>query len=409
MPRDGFANRLCALAVVVAGLCPLAASADAADWISPFVSPSIERSIHGNARDFDMSRLGHGLGSAEAFFGVDAESTASKRYLSSGLRWRSSNADTPFLSASAMRTEGEGAALAGGQTLMRIENRLDLGGRWFMPDLSTEMAQTSSNNIAGEIAIGRAVRIGLARDVGAGDMTLGYFQADPQFSALGSAIVAGDRGVELQSRQHLGDRWELAHDVRLHQPSALRSQSAVAQTLVLSRREHLTDLGRPWQLSAELGAPVDDRASGRTPLALQLTTQTLGWRDWRLDSSIGWYDASTTSPVSMPVDGALWQFSASRGLTIAGLRAQLSPTFALGSSGYAHHGRGARTGLNLGFDRISDHLDLSVNYVSAGWAPAPQAGDDMQMMLRFSRSTSAIMPGLRNVADSLRLPWRGRR
>lgn len=409
MPRHAIAIRLCALFSVVALLYPANALADAADSISPFVSSSIDRSIHGNVREMDLSRLGRELGSANAFFGVDSQSTATQRYLTSGLQWRTSSADAPFLRASALRTEGEGTALGGGQTLMRVENRLDLGGRWYMPDLSTEIAQTINKDLGGRPLVGRAARVGFTQGVGAGEMTLGYFQADPQFRALGSSIVAGDRGLELQSQQRLGDSWRLEHDVRLHQPSALRSESALAQTLVLSRRSRLTDLGEPWQLRAELGAPIDARASDNPPLAVEIASQTVGWRDWRVDSTLGWYDASMAAPLSVPVDGGLWQVSARRGLNIAGLRTELSPTFALGDSRYQNGSYATRTGLNLGLSQLSDHLDLSMSYLSAGWASPVQAGDDVQMMLKFSRSTGAILPGLRSVTQSLNLPWIRRR
>ena len=47
-----------------------------------------------------------------------------------------------------------GAAFGGGQTLVRAEHRLDLGGRWYMPDLATEVAQVSNTmndgNVLGE-------------------------------------------------------------------------------------------------------------------------------------------------------------------------------------------------------------------------------------------------------------------
>lgn len=409
MPRDANAIWLCALLTVVALFNPTTALAGSADSISPFVSSSIDRTIHGNVRQMDLSRLGGNLGSADAFFGVDSESTASQRYLTSGLQWRTSSAEAPFLRASALRTEGEDTALGGGQTLMRIENRVDLGGRWYVPDLSTEIAQTTNKDAGGRPLVGRAARVGLTQGVGTGELTLGYFQADPQFSALGSAIVAGDQGLELQNQQRLGDNWRLKHDLRLHEPSALRSEPALAQTMVLSRRSRLTDLGEPWQLRAELGAPIDARASDSAPLAVELVSQTMGWRDWRVDSALGWYDASMAAPSSLPVDGGLWQFSARRGLSVAGMRAELSPTFALGQSRYQNGGYATRTGLNLGLSQLSDHLDLSMSYLSAGWASPVQAGDDVQMMLKFSRSTGAILPGLRSVSDALSLPWIRRR
>lgn len=408
MPRDGLVIRLFLLATGFALLWPLAASAGPTKSISPFMSSAFERTIHGDERQIDLSGMGRSLGIAEAFVGVDSLSNANKHYLTSGLQWHTGAGDMPLLRASALRTEGDGTALGDGQTLMRVENRLNLGERWYMPDLSTEVVQVSNKSENGDVLPGRAARIGLTQDIAAGHATFGYFQADPQFNALGSAIVAGDRGLELQNNQSLGANWQLSHDLRLHQPSALRAQSAVAQTLVLARRKSLTDFGRPWQFSAQLGAPVDTRADVSTPLALQLAAKTLRWRDWRVDSSVGWYDASMDAPLSLPVDGTLWQFSASRGVNIAGLQAELSPTFAMGGSRYDRTGGGTRTGLNLGLSQLSDRVDLSVNYLSAGWAATPDAEDDLRMTVNFSQSTGAILPGLRSMAQKLRLPWQPR-
>ena len=408
MPRDGFATRILLWASGFALLCPVSAWASPAKSISPFMSSSFERTIHGDERTVDLSGMARGFGRAEAFVGVDALSSATQQYLTSGLQWRTDANDVPLLKVSALRTEGEGNTLGGGQTLVRAENRLDLGGRWYMPDLSTEVAQVSNKNAQGDPLVGRAARMGLTGSVGAGESTLSYFQADPQFNALGSAIVAGDRGVELQNNQSLGSRWQVSHDLRLHQPSALREDSALAQSLVVSRRKTMTDFGRPWQFSAHLGAPVDSRASDSTPLALELAAQTLRWRDWRIDSSLGWYAASMAAPLTLPVDGTLWQFSASRALRIAGFDAELSPTFALGQSRYAQVRGATRTGVNLGLSQLSDRVDLSVNYLSAGWAATPGAEDDVQMTVNFSQSTGAILPGLRSMAQKLRLPWKRR-
>ena len=128
-----------------------------------------------------------------------------------------------------------------------------------------------------------------------------------------------------------------------------------------------------------------------------------------MNSSLGWYDASMDAPLDLPVDGSLWRLSASRGLRIAGLEAEVSPTFALGDSRYQPGGRAARAGLNLGLSQLSDRIDLSVNYLSAGWAPTPDVGDDLQMTVNFTQSTGAIMPGIRTMAETLRLPWQRRR
>ncbi|WP_353220864.1 hypothetical protein [Salinisphaera sp. S4-8] len=377
--------------------------------ISPFMSSSFERTIHGEEREVDLSSMRKGLGRAEAFFGVDALSTRDERYLTSGLQWQGGASDGSRLHLSALRTEGEGTTLAGGQTLLRAENRFDLGGRWYMPDLATEVAQVNNTADNGTVRTGRAASLGLTQSLGANDLTLRYFQADAQFDALGSSVVAGDRGFGLQASRPLGDSWQLSHDVRLHEPSPLREEAALAQTFLLSRNARATDIGRPWQLRAELGAPIDTRADNGTPLALELASQTLQWRDWRMNSSLGWYDASMDAPLDLPVDGRLWRLSASRGLTIAGLEAELSPTFALGESRYQLHGSAARAGLNLGLSQLSDRIDFSVNYLSAGWSPTPELGDDLQMTLNFTQSTGALLPGIRTMAETLRLPWQRRR
>ncbi|WP_293626695.1 hypothetical protein [Salinisphaera sp.] len=373
------------------------------------MSPSFDRTIHGEEREVDLSEVRKGLGRAEAFFGVDALSTPQQRYLTSGLQWQGGATDASTLRAAAIRTEGEGTAFGGGQTLVRAEHRLDLGGRWYMPDLSTEVAQVSNTMNDGNVLGGRAASIGLAQSLGRNDLTLSYFQADEQFDALGSSVVPGDNGFGLQASRPLGSDWQLSHDLRLHEPSELRSDAAVSQTFLLARNSRLTDIGRPWQIRAELGAPTDAQAAASHPMALEIAAQTLQWRDWRMNSSLGWYDASMDAPLNLPVDGRLWRLSATRGLDIGGLQAELSPTFALGDSRYQPGMGGARAGLNLGLSQLSDRIDLSVNYLSAGWAPTVEAGDDVQMMLNFTQSTGAIMPGIRTMAETLRLPWQRRR
>ncbi|ERJ18740.1 hypothetical protein SSPSH_002233 [Salinisphaera shabanensis E1L3A] len=410
MPRQGLATRS-AIRLVASLLlvCPALAVGGPTKSISPFMSSSFERTIHGEEREVDLSKVRQGLGRAEAFFGVDALSTPQQRYLTSGLQWQGGAPTGSTLRASALRTEGDGAALGGGQTLMRAENRLDLGGRWYMPDLATEVAQVSNTADNGDVISGRAASVGLAQSLGVNELTLSYFQADAQFNALGSSVVAGDRGFGLQASRPMGSSWQLSHDLRLHEPSPLRSEAALAQTFLLSRKSNATDIGRPWQFRAELGAPVDTRAGGNTPLALELAARTVQWRDWRMNSSLGWYDASMDAPLDLPVDGSLWRLSASRGLRIAGLEAEVSPTFALGDSRYQPGGRAARAGLNLGLSQLSDRIDLSVNYLSAGWAPTPDVGDDLQMTVNFTQSTGAIMPGIRTMAETLRLPWQRRR
>ncbi|GAB3673509.1 hypothetical protein GCM10028792_09200 [Salinisphaera aquimarina] len=393
---------------MIALLFPLAVLAGPTKSISPFMSSSFDRTIHGDERTLDLSRLGRGLGSAEAFFGVDSLSTEDRQYLTSGLQWRSGQRDASLLRVSALRTEGDGTTLRASQTLVRAENQLDLGGRWYLPDLTTELAQVSNTGADTTALGGRAARIGLSEQLGGANYNLGYFQADPEFSALGSSIAAGDRGVELDSEYGLGTNWQFAHELRFHQATQQRSQAALAQKLVLSRSARLSDVGTPWRLSAQLGAPVANDNGREMPIALELASQTARWRSWRVDSSLGWYDAQQPAPLALPVQGTMWQVSASRGLSIAGLNTLVSPSFSLGGSQYDNVVMGTRTGLSLGFSQLSDNIDLSLDYLSAGWSPSSTTRGDLQMTLNFTQSTAAIMPGLRSMANSLRVPWQRR-
>jgi len=345
------------------------------------------------------------MGQADAFFGVDSLSNADQQYLTSGLEWRSGKSDAPLVHVSALQTEGRGINLGGGQTLMRAENRLDLGSRWFLPDLTTEVAQVNNSNTDGTALGGRAARVGLSEGLGGANINLGYFQADPEFSALGSTITAGDRGVELESSLEAARGWRVSHDVRLHQATDLRERAAIAQTFVLSRAPRLTDVGDPWRMSAQFGAPAVNDESRDTPVALELSSQTARWRSWRVNGSLGWYDAQLAAPLALPVQGGMWNMSASRGLNIAGLYTEVTPSFSLGGSQYDNTGYGTRTGLSLGFSQLSDNINLNMDYLSAGWSTDPGGASDVQMTLNFTQSTSAIMPSLRSMASSLRVPW----
>ncbi|WP_353248022.1 hypothetical protein [Salinisphaera sp. T31B1] len=374
------------------------------------MSSSFSRTVHGDQRSIDLSDIAQGLGEADAFVGVDALSTRERQYLTSGLEWRSGASDAPLVHVSALQTEGRGDGLGGGQTLVRAENRLDLGSRWFLPDLTTEIAQVSNSGDSQATALGgRAARIGVSQEFGPASLNLGYYQADPSFDALGSNVTAGDRGMELESSYDLGADWRLAHDVRFHQATELRADPALAQTFVLSRAPRLTDVGTPWRVSAQLGAPaVAADAGRRAPMALELGAQTARWRAWRVNNTLGWYDAGLDAPLALPVQGGMWQMSASRGLNIAGLYTEITPSFSLGGSRYDDLGLGTRTGLSLGLSRLSDSIDLNVDYLSAGWSPVQGRDSDLQMTLNFTQSTSAIMPSLRSMASSLRLPWQPR-
>ncbi|ROO26949.1 hypothetical protein SAOR_09680 [Salinisphaera orenii MK-B5] len=394
---------------LLAGLimvCATSAGAAPPQTISPFVSASLNRTVHGQARDFDLSLAGRNLGHARAFAGLDALSNASQQYLTSGLQWRSDVVGTPVVRMSALRTESRSGELGRSQTLMRAANRLDLGERWFLPTLETEVAQVSNSRMADAPTLGgRAARLALAETFDTQSYRLGFFQADPTFNALGSSVRAGDAGFEVGGSQAVGGDWELSQTLRLHQATALRSQAGLVQEWRLSRNARLTDIGRPWRFSAQVGNPGLGTHAGHAPMALQLLVPTVRVSDWRLDTSVGWYDPVMAAPGGLPVSGSMWRVSATRGLSLGGLSAEVSPRFAVGGSRFDDREYGGRAGFTLGLaDRI-DRVDLSVDYLSDGWGATPEDDGDVQLMLNYSQSTAALVPRLHSMARALRLPW----
>ena len=398
---------LASAAAASAGLLqPLPAAAQPR-VISPFDSPVLQRRIHGNERSFDLSAGGRDFGRAEAFFGVDALSNRGQQYLTSGVQWRSAAAGVPLLQLAALRTEGRGNTDSG-QTLLRARSALDLGGRWYMPDITTEFDQSDNTNRAAvQRRIGHAARIGVANTLGTASYRLDYFQATREFSAMGSAIDTDDRGVELHTQYDLGDRWSLSNNVAMHQLGTGGRTASLVHRWILERRNGPIDIGSPWRLSAQLGRIGANPTPDRTPIAVQLQTRTAQWRSWHLNSALGWYDNAVATPGDLPVAGAMWQVSASHRLDLVGLQARLSPSFSVGGSRYETERLASRTGLALGFPRLSDNLNLRVNYLSAGWSA--RAGDaDLEMMLSFSQSVASILPGLSTTVRGLRLPWERR-
>lgn len=374
---------------------------DSGERISPFLSSSFDRTVHGNDHVVDLSHLGR----ADAFVGVDSLSDADRQYLTSGLAWRSNGSDARLVHVSALRTEGRGEQRPTGQTLVRAGNRLDLGSRWYLPEFTSEIAQVS-NNGAGDAGLGgRAARFGLSEGMGIAQFNLGYFRADQSFDALGSSIAPGDRGLELQSQVDIADSWHVAHGVRFQQATDSRVDTGVAQSLVISRQPTLLDIGDPWRFSADVGAPRDTAESDAPPIALTLGTQTARWRSWRLDGSVGWYSGGVATPLALPVDGGLWEVSASRVMNVAGLNTRITPRFSLGGSQYDGVGLGTRTGISLGLSRLSDNIDLNVDYLSSGWSSAASGNRDLQLTFNFTQQTSAVLPSLRSMASTLRLPW----
>lgn len=374
--------------------------------ISPFVSSSFSRTVHGEARGFDLSVAGRDLGHARAFAGLDALSNASQQYLTSGLQWRSDAGGAPGVRMSALQTEGRSREVGSSQMLMRAANRLDLGERWFLPTLETEVAQVRNGRMTDAPAPGgRAARLGLVETFDAQSYRLGFFQADSTFDALGSSIRAGDAGFEIGGSQAVGGDWELSQTLRLHQATALRSEAGLVQEWRLSRNARLTDIGRPWQFSAQVGNPGLGTRAGRAPMALQLLAPTARVSNWRLDTSVGWYDSVMAAPRGLPVSGSMWRVSATRGLTLGGLSAEVSPSFAFGGSHFDERAYGSRTGFTLGLADLGDRVDLSVDYLSDGWGATPRDDGDVQLMLNYSQSTASLVPGLHSMARSLRLPW----
>jgi len=378
-----------------------------ADVITPFASNDLNRQIQGREHAIDVSLAGRRLGDARAFFGLDALSTAQQKYLTSGLQWESAAGPTPALQLAALHTESSERDVSA-QTLMRAESRLDLGQRWYMPDLTTQIAQVSSGGTTTASLGGRAAHVGLSHAVGRGDLSVGYFATDKRFDALGSALAAGDRGFEMSAGQALGQRWRLSNSLRLHNTdSQAATRDGVVQEWTIAQQSELTDIGQPWRLSAQVGSAAvvaDSGHTGRTPLSLELASRTANWRDWHVDSALGWFDTGMTTPDALPVDGGLWRMAASHPIDIGGFRTNLSPSFAVGGSPYAGTRLGSRTGLGLGFPGLGSGLNLSVDYLSAGWG-ATRRHDDVQLTLNYSHSAGGLMPDLSSLVERLRAPW----
>lgn len=385
-------------------IMPLA-RADSAATITPFApSDTLTRQIHGQQHALDISIGGRRMGDARAFVGLDALSTAEQKYLTSGLQWESEAGPTPALELSALRTESSDKDF-GGQTLMRAESRLALGKKWYMPDLTTQIAQVSQTRPAGAHLGGRAAHIGLGHAIGQGDVNVGYFATDAQFSALGSALAAGDRGFELSADHALGARWQLTNYLRLHDRStATATLDGVVQQWTIQQKPALTDIGRPWRLSAQIGSATVAQSAHDTPLSLELASRTARWRNWHIDSALGWFDQGMSTPDALPVEGGLWQVRASHAWDIAGLQTRLSPRFALGGSPYDHASLGSRTGLGLALPALGKGLNFNVDYLSAGWGPAARSSD-VQLTLNYSHSASGLMPDLSSLVERLRAPW----
>ncbi len=397
--------RTLAASLVLTLVLSAAAFAAPAIGVSPFASPSFSRTIHGDERSLALVLGGRQWGTAGAFAGVESLSSASQQYLTSGLRWQSGALQVPATRVSVMRTDMQGAQSRGGQILTHAQTQMALGDAWFVPDLTAEIAQLGGESPDAALLGGQAVRVGLAKQIGASNYKLGYFRADPRFNALGSSIVAGESGLALGSSHGLGAGLMLAHDMRLRQVVAAPEAVDIVHDLVLSQTPAIDGLGAPWQLSAQFGQGAGPQHRNRDAISLELAAHAGQWREWRLDTTVGWYDAALERPLGLPVTGAMWRLSATRHLDIAGFRTRLAPTFALGRSAFDDHRLRTRTGLAMGFSQLSDHIDFNVNYLSTGWRRVPAPRGELQMSVSYRQSTTGILSSLRAAVGKLRWPW----
>ncbi len=381
------------------------AFAAVAAGVSPFMSPSFSRTIHGDKRSLDLVVGGRQWGTAGAFAGVESLSSASQQYLTSGLQWRSGALQVPVTRVSVLRTEMRGAQSEGGQILAHAQTQLALGDAWFVPDLTAEVARLGGESPSAALLGGQAVRVGLAQNFGASDYKLGYFRADPRFNALGSSIAAGESGFALGSSHRLGSGLLLSHNMRLREVVAASGVVDIVHDLVLLQAPAIDGLGAPWQLSARFGQGTGLGPDGHDAISVELAAHAGQWRDWQLDTTVGWYDAALALPLGLPVTGAMWRLSATRHLSIAGFRTRVAPSFALGRSAFGDSRLGARTGLAMGFSQLSDNIDFNVNYLSAGWSSVPEPRGELQMSVSYRQSTTGILSSLRAAVSKLRWPW----
>ncbi|HET7314939.1 hypothetical protein, partial [Salinisphaera sp.] len=174
----------------------------------------------------------------------------------------------------------------------------------------------------------------------------------------------------------------------------------------LSRIGDSSAIGRPWRLSAQFGNAGGLGAERETPLSLKLAARTRNWRDWHVDSALGWYQGYVTTPGAMPIQGGLWQVSASHELDLAGLETRFQPSFSIGGSRHDGQALGSRTGLAMGFPGLFDNVAVSVGYLSAGWSPVGNRSD-IQMMLNITQNAGTVLPRLGSLLDRLRGQWFG--
>ena len=387
-----------AVALIVS--CPWSASAgaqssrtDASQAFSVFDTSGMRRLVHGRRESLDLAAGRVPLGHAQAFFGVDDSSSATRRYLTSGLEWRASAPASPFdLGLGGMHVVSRGSAV-GGQTLLQATSNFDLGGSAFVPDLSFMTAEVDGSGPAGAGLSGRASRYGLSEDYAGGGYKLDYFSASPGFDTWGSPLASSGQGVELQSYYDGRSGWRVHNTLRVHDRTTERG---LVDRFTISGRYAQSGTGRPWALSAQFGS---QRSADRRPISLRLASRTQYWRDWHVDTAMGWYQGDVTNPQNRPVEGGLWSLSFDRRLAIAGMAARLRPRFALGGTRDSETDYAGLAGIGLVFPGIADQFVINMDYASAGWVPVTHGGGDMRVSLNFAKNAGQILSPLRSLID----------
>lgn len=368
-------------------------SADGSQTFSVFDTSAMRRLVHGRRQSLDLAAGTLPLGHAQAFFGIDDSSSDTRRYLTSGLEWRANSRASPLdLSVGGMHTASRGSVV-GGQTLLQATSNFDLGGGAFVPDLSFMTAEVDGSGPAGASLSGRASRYGLSEDYAAGGYHLGYFSASSGFDTWGSPLASVGRGVELESHYDGRSGWRVHNTLRVHDRTTERG---LVDTFIISGRYAQAGTGRPWALSAQFGSK---RSADRRPVSLRVASRTQYWRDWHVDTAMGWYQGDVVNPQNRPVEGGLWSLSFDRRLAIAGVAARLRPRFAVGGTQGSDSDYAGLAGVGLVFPDIANQFVINMDYASAGWVPATHAGGDVRLSLNFTKDSGQILSPLRSLID----------
>lgn len=392
--------RLALWAASVAAAAPVPAYASAVQTFSVFNATGLQRKVHGQERQVDLSAGPLQLGDAAAFFGVDSLSDDLQHYLTSGVRWHSlARGGRPVLALDALHTTSRGQ-MYGSQTLMRARASMKLADYGFLPSLTLEADRVTGTG-TGSISAGQAARLGLAGGLGAdGKYHLEYFRTGAHYAPWGSSLVAGDSGFALATQYRLGRNWRWNNRVSIHHGQVITGLGdGLVDRWRLSGARSALPNGQPWQFDAQIGdavsATATDIADG-LPLALAITPASHAFGQWQVDSGIGWYQGAVATPDAVPVAGGMWRVSASHSLQIGRFHTRLRPSFAIGGSRYQGEALGSRTGLALGFPGLLDNVDLNVDYLSAGWGPVASTGD-MRLTLDISKNAASVLPSLQSM------------